>query len=139
MSQNDLDRQLHASDYGQEMKEREVIEEKIKKEFRYAGSIRHVNGWTLFEINQVTWEIKPAEFREACAVHFSGKEIPKKVDMKQGCFYLEALNYKWAMVKYLRLCKIEKPEEQISVIVRAGLDPKKVLPKEFYKKGMKKK
>ncbi len=135
--ESNLDRQLHASDYGQEMKERQVIEANVREEVKFVGRIRHTNGWTLFEINQKTLEITPATFREQKAIGFDGKPVgSNKVDMKQGCFYMEALNYKWAMSKYLKLCGIGKKEEQCAFLLHLGIDPKKTLPKEIFKKGL---
>ena len=137
--ETNLDRQLHASDYGKDLKDRQVIEAKINKEYKIVGSIQHVTGWTLFEINQKTLEIKEAVFREQSTAHYTtGEAIPKRVDMKQHHYYMEALNKKYAMNKYLKLCGIVSSDEQYIALVSMELDPKNLLTKKIYKSALKK-
>ncbi len=137
--ESNLDRQIHASDYGQEMKEKQVIEAKVQQEQKFLGSIRHVPGFTLYEIVTKTMEVREAKFMsDSRTVDFTDQAVSgNKVLVDPACFYLEALNKKQALWKYLRLCNIKRAEEQFAFVSSIGMNPKNVLPKEIYQKAKK--
>lgn len=68
------------------------------------GSLKAIRGLTLWEIEKETGEIKAAVFEEVNASMKNGKEggLKKKLLMKKGCFYVEALNKKNALRKFNR-------------------------------------
>lgn len=78
---------------------------KQQREYKLIGSQRKVAGYTLFELNRKTKEIKPADIHRECIIDAStGNPIYKtKTDVHEGCFYIQALNIKNAEKKLRKL------------------------------------
>ncbi|GHT02081.1 hypothetical protein AGMMS49525_04890 [Bacteroidia bacterium] len=93
--------------------ERTEIQEKQKQEFKQIGSIRHRSGWTLYEINKKTLEIKEAKMEQPPLVLNDAKIPPRKCIVNEDCFYLEAPNKNRALFHYLRdVLKVPKAQHQ---------------------------
>ncbi len=87
-------------------------EQSIKQqhELKFDGSIRPMEGHTLFEINTTTKEIKQAEFISHKTIDWNvaidiinGKPLERKVVQKRGCVYISALNKENALYRYNKL------------------------------------
>lgn len=73
-----------------------------KKEYRLVSSVKHKRGLTLFSINTVTGEIKPAEYQvettitleQALLISKGHGNTTRKVVIEKDCIYVEALNEK---------------------------------------------
>ena len=85
-------------------------EQKRQQEYKFLGKIRHTPGHTLFSINQVTGEIKPAQFEKDATITYDRAKMAKhsvaagrKVIVEKDCFYIEALNKENAFKKYLKM------------------------------------
>lgn len=77
---------------------------KKQKEYKLIGKQRKVAGHTLFEFNKTTKEIKPADIHRESVLSVSGKPTYKtRIDVREGCFYLQALNIKNAERKLRKL------------------------------------
>lgn len=82
------------------------IEEQEKKEVKLLGSQRQIPGLTLWEYNEITKELKRAEFKEEALTlgdilngTTSINNFRKKVIINEGCQYFQALNRKNALRK----------------------------------------
>ena len=82
-------------------------EQQQKKELKLIGSLLRRPGQTLFEINLTTGEINPATYkaetlelkgiREKVNVNLNTR---LKVEVKENCYYIQALNKKNAIRKF---------------------------------------
>lgn len=78
--------------------------DKKQKEYHLVDQQRKVRGHTLFEFNQRTKEIRPADISREVIVGMDGDPIYKtKTDIHQDCFYIQALNVKNAKKKLVKL------------------------------------
>jgi hypothetical protein len=86
-------------------REQQEVTAKRQDEYRFIGSIRHRPGLTLFEIDKTSLECRPAAISaELCMdTRSGGTGVKRRSNVKQGCFYIEALNRKNALRKYLKL------------------------------------
>lgn len=80
------------------------IEKQEKKTLKLLGSQRHIPGLALWEYNNETGELKKAEFvKETITLRELSQKaiqtIRKKIVMKEGCYYFQALNRKNAIRK----------------------------------------
>lgn len=85
-------------------KDRVEIQQKKqqKKEYKLIASAKHRKGMTLFSVNTVTGEIKPAEYQvenilsweQALLISKGHGSITRKVVIEKDCIYVEALNEK---------------------------------------------
>jgi hypothetical protein len=88
-----------------------VAEAEQRKEIKFIGSIRAVKGLTIWEIDVKSGIIRPATFKKedvqltSMKVHEASGVNHKKVEVKQGCLYIQALNAKSALKKQLRLLR----------------------------------
>lgn len=78
---------------------------KKQKEYKLVGSQRKVAGHTLFEFNKITKEIKPADIRRECIINSitCNPVYKNKIDVRENCFYIQALNVKNAIKKLKKL------------------------------------
>lgn len=78
---------------------------KQQREYKLIGSQRKIPGHMLFEFNRKTKGIKPADIHRECILDIiTGKPIYKtRIDVRKGCFYLQALNIKNAEKKLRKL------------------------------------
>lgn len=73
-----------------------------KKEYKLIASAKHRKGMTLFSVNTVTGEIKPAEYQiedtlpweQALLISKGHGNTTRKVVIEKDCIYVEALNVK---------------------------------------------
>jgi hypothetical protein len=88
---------------GNEVRQEQVA--KKQKEYHLIGSQRKVPGHTLFELNRETNEIRPADVAHTVYIDAgTGKPVYKNsTNIKQGCFYIQALNIKNAEKKLRKL------------------------------------
>ena len=78
--------------------------DKQQKEYYLIGQQRKVSGHTLFEFNRKTKEIRPADISREVVVGMDGNPIYKtRTDVRQDCFYIQALNVKNAKKKLVKL------------------------------------
>lgn len=84
-------------------KERIELNVKKKQEIEYIlqGTIKPKTGHFVWELNEVTGEIKKAQFKRNTAVY--GAELPtEELVVKADCIYIPALNAENAKRKYLK-------------------------------------
>ena len=84
-------------------KERIELNVKKKQEIEYVlqGSVKPQPGHFVWEVNEVTGEIKKAQFKRNTAVY--GAELPtEELVVKSDCIYIPALNAENAKRKYLK-------------------------------------
>lgn len=84
---------------------RTELQQKKQQKYRFVGKQRKVAGHTLFEFDKQTKEIRPAEIKHTAYIDsVSGRPVYKtRADIKQGCFYIQALNAKNAAKKLRKL------------------------------------
>lgn len=83
---------------------RTELQQKKQQEYRFVGKQRKVAGHTLFEFDKQTKEIRPAEIKRTATIKTDGTpEYKTRADIKQGCFYIQALNAKNAAKKLRKL------------------------------------
>lgn len=90
-----------------------VGQKEVEKKVKHIGSIRPNKGHTLFEFDRNAMVIRKAKFERDEVVSFEKEANPKKlgtshkrVIIKEGCFYLSALNHKNAIKKLIKLGKL---------------------------------
>ena len=85
---------------------KQVAQVEQEKQLRHIGQIRPHKGHKLFEVDQKTGVVREAQF-EKTDIHYSQDlnkaKRSKKVVVREGCFYLTALNQKNACRKYLKM------------------------------------
>ncbi|GHV60790.1 hypothetical protein FACS1894195_0170 [Bacteroidia bacterium] len=112
-----------------------------EKHLTYIGSMRHKNAFTLYEINKKSFEVNEVKqvktdtlkLDKLQKIKVTGLQPTKsKVEVRADCFYLEELNKKYALYKYLHnILKI--PKGVIFAFCKShNIDPKKQLPKELH-------
>lgn len=71
-------------------------EQQQEKKVQFAGSLNPHRGHTLFEINKITGEIRPAAYQDiVLGVGPNGQpKVSRKVVMKKDCLYKSCLNEK---------------------------------------------
>jgi len=97
-------------DNKERLRDKTQIEAVVKKqqatELKFDFSINPLRGHTLFEINTITNEVKPAEFLDKKTISFEeAKSIQKgtyvsEVVRKKDCVYISALNKESALKRY---------------------------------------
>lgn len=86
-----------------------VAEQQQKKEIRFIGQQRKISGLTLWEFNESTGVIQPAKFKKqdfkinSLSIKLEALQISHKVEVNEGCFYLQALNKENALKKLNKL------------------------------------
>ena len=76
-------------------KEDVEVHQKKKQEYRLVGSIKRIDGHTMFSYNKITGEIKEAILEKYDTVTFYGKPIyPNRIKVEPHCYYDQALNKK---------------------------------------------
>ena len=88
-----------------ELEQYEKVSEEIvipvKKQNELLGTIKPHRGHKCFEINTLTGEINDAEFFEDIVSIFSSSyERRKKINVKENCIYITALNKKNAIKRF---------------------------------------
>lgn len=84
--------------------QRTELHQKKQHEYRLVGKQRVVKGHTLFEFDRQTKEIRPAQIKRTAIIKTDGKPVYNtRADIKQGCFYIQALNAKNAAKKLRKL------------------------------------
>ncbi len=76
------------------------VKQKKQVEHELIGNIILHEGHTLWQINKETLEIEKAKF--SIATYVLGGENKKEIIVKDGFFYVSALNKKNALKKYLQ-------------------------------------
>ena len=81
------------------------LQQKKQHEYKFVGKQRKVAGHTLFEFDRQTKEIRPAEVRHIAYIDAgTGRPVYKnRAEIKQGCFFIQALNAKNAAKKLRKL------------------------------------
>lgn len=81
------------------------LQQKKQQEYRLIGKQRKVAGHTLFEFDRQTKEIRPADVAHTAYIDAgTGRPVYKnRAEIKQGCFYIQALNAKNAAKKLHKL------------------------------------
>lgn len=77
------------------------VQQRKQVEYQLLGSLKPKNGHTIWEINEETGSINPAEYKKESAV-FGAKIPPKKLIVNPDCVYIPALNAENAKRKYLQ-------------------------------------
>ena len=74
----------------------------IKKETKLLGTIKPHRGHKCFEINTLTGEVTDAAYtEESITIMTSSKYTPKrKINVKENCIYITALNKKNAIKRF---------------------------------------
>lgn len=96
--------------FDKEQKPQTEIQVKKQQEhrYKYIGSILHRPGHTLFSVNTRTGEIKPAKYiQEAVIENPNSRSVRtrRKVVLEKDCVFIEALNEKNALKRYMRMPK----------------------------------
>lgn len=88
---------------GGEVRQEQVA--KKQKEYHLIGKQRKVAGHTLFEFDRQKKDIRRADIAHTAYIDAcTGKPVYKnRADIKQGCFYIQALNAKNAAKKLHKL------------------------------------
>lgn len=90
---------------------KQVAQVEQEKQLRHIGQIRPHKGHKLFEVDQRTGVVREAEY-EKTDINYSQDinkaKRSKKVIVREGCFYLTALNLKNACRKYLKMVLKQK-------------------------------
>ena len=77
---------------------------KKQKEYKLIGHQRKIVGLTLYEFDRQTKEIRPAAVTRTALVKTDGSaKYTTRTDVRQGCFYIQALNVKNAERKLRKL------------------------------------
>lgn len=78
-----------------------TVEKKQEIEYVLEGTITPKNGHTLWEINELTGEIKKAEYkRDTATFNPLAKREPEKLVVNPDCVYIPSLNIENAKKKY---------------------------------------
>lgn len=79
-----------------------AIQKRQQQEYKLIGSyVPKIDGYTIFQYNKETKEFSVAEFRQSDTYVIGGNN-GRKLDVKKGCVYIEALNEKNALKKLKR-------------------------------------
>ena len=71
-----------------------------RKEYRLIGSQKHIPGLVLYEYDLTTGELRPADVKTTLSLTVDGKlDSSRKVNSKELCLYVQALNKENAMRK----------------------------------------
>lgn len=80
---------------------------KKQQEYHLIGKQRKVAGHTLYEFDKITKQIRPAVIDRKAILQMDGSiKAETRIDVKQDCFYLQALNIKNAEKKLRKLCML---------------------------------
>ncbi len=80
-----------------------TVKKKQEVEYVLVGEIKPKNGQKVFEINQETGVIKPAEYKvDTVVYHLSMTKAPTKLVVNADCIYIPAMNAENAKKKYLK-------------------------------------
>lgn len=83
-----------------------VGQKEIEKKTKFIGSMKKIPGHTLFEFNLETLMLGRAEVKQEAAITGNGgHKVTTRVDQKENCIYIQALNLKNARRKLLRQFK----------------------------------
>jgi len=92
---------------GSEVRQEQVA--KQQKEYKLIGHQRKIAGLTLYELDRKTNVIRPAAVTRTAIVKTDGSAVYKtRTDVRQGCFYIQALNAKNAERKLRKLGLIDR-------------------------------
>ena len=71
-----------------------------RKEYRLIGSQKHIPGLVLYEYDLTTGDLRPADVKTTLSLTVDGKlDSSRKVNSKELCLYVQALNKENAMRK----------------------------------------
>ena len=71
-----------------------------RKEYRFIGSQKHIPGLVLYEYDLTTGDLRPADVKTTLSLTVDGKlDSSRKVNSKELCLYVQALNKENAMRK----------------------------------------
>lgn len=77
--------------FNDSVKQEQVV--KKQQEYKFIGKLKKVAGHTLFEFDKKTKEIRKADVSKKAILNVDGSvKYETKIDVKQDCFYLQALN-----------------------------------------------
>lgn len=78
------------------------IQKKKEIEHVLQGTLKPIKGHVVFEVNELTGEIKKAEYKRDTVVAFGGSHPTEKLVIKPDCVYIPALNVQNAKKKYMK-------------------------------------
>lgn len=79
-----------------------AIQKRQQSEYKLLGSfVPKIDGYTVFEFDSATRQFSPATYRVS-ENYVLGGSNNKKLDVKKGCVYVEALNEKNALKRLKR-------------------------------------
>jgi hypothetical protein len=86
------------------------ISQDIKKQVKFIGSQRKVKGLIMFELNPISMTLEPAKYKESVVrINKTGPNtIAHQLIVKEGCYYIQALNKKNAYKKIAKSHKLIK-------------------------------
>ena len=85
-----------------------------RKEYRLIGSQRHIPGLILFEYDTTTGELRQASVRREVEIGLNGAIGAKnRVDSKDLCLYVQAINKEVAMRKVMQLLRRNTIRKQL--------------------------
>lgn len=91
----------------------ELVDEQ-RKEFRLIGSQKRIPGLILFEYDLTTGELQRASMKKEIQFNMDGTVGAKsRVDSKDLCLYIQALNEENAMKKVQKMLRRKSVREQL--------------------------
>ena len=85
-----------------------------RKEYRLIGSQRHIPGLILFEYDTTTGELRQASVRREVEIGLNGAiGANNRVDSKDLCLYVQAINKEVAMRKVMQLLRRNTIRKQL--------------------------
>lgn len=85
-----------------------------RKEYRLIGSQKHIPGLILFEYDTTTGELRQASVRREVEIGLNGAIGAKhRVDSKDLCLYVQAINKEVAMRKVMQLLRRNTIRKQL--------------------------
>ena len=91
----------------------ELVEQQ-RKEYRLIGSQKHILGLVLYEYDLTTGELRPADVKTTLSLTVDGKlDSSRKVNSKELCLYVQALNKENAMRKVRTMLRRKSMQKEL--------------------------
>ena len=88
--------------------------ERQAKEYRLIGSEKRIPGLILFEYDMTTGELRRADVDTSCILQMNGGLIAqRKVNKRELCLYIQALNEKNAMRKVREMLRRQSVRKKL--------------------------
>ena len=85
-----------------------------RKEYRLIGSQKHIPGLVLYEYDLTTGELRPADVKTTLSLTVDGKlDSSRKVNSKELCLYVQALNKENAMRKVRTMLRRKSMQKEL--------------------------